>query len=93
MSERPPSQYVDRFSVDSVVFDPASLRLLVDTLGSRQVMLGSDYPYPLGERPAGSVLDRSEFLTDEQRSDIGRGNAERFLARRTAALRERMPQP
>ena len=55
-SEHPPSHYVDRFYVDSVVFDQAALRLLVDTLGADQVMVGSDYPYPFGERPAGGVV-------------------------------------
>lgn len=80
VSERPPSEYLDRFSVDSVVFDPAALRLLVDTLGVGQVMLGSDYPYPLGERPVGAVIDRAEFLTDAQRAAIRHENARRFLA-------------
>lgn len=80
-SERPPSQYVDRFSVDSVVFDEASLRLLVDTMGADQVMVGSDYPYPFGERPVGNVVRTSEFLGDEQRRAILSGNARRFLGR------------
>jgi aminocarboxymuconate-semialdehyde decarboxylase len=70
---------VGRFSVDSVAFSPESLRLLVDTLGVGSVMVGSDYPYPLGERPVGAVVDRSHFLDDEQRALIRRGNAERFL--------------
>ncbi|KQY63721.1 aminocarboxymuconate-semialdehyde decarboxylase [Nocardioides sp. Root140] len=78
-SELPPSSYVDRFSVDSVVFEPAALRLLVDTLGASQVMLGSDYPYPLGERPVGEVVHRADFLTDPDRAAILHGNAERFL--------------
>ncbi|HEY1105384.1 MAG TPA: amidohydrolase family protein [Agromyces sp.] len=81
ISERPPSAYLDRFSVDSVVFDPAALRLLVDTLGASQVMVGSDYPYPLGERPVGSVVDRADFLTADQAEAIRRGNALRFLGR------------
>ncbi|MEU3983499.1 amidohydrolase family protein [Streptomyces sp. NPDC026672] len=80
-SQYPPSHYLGRFSVDSVVFDERALRLLVDTLGADHVMVGSDYPYPLGERPAGAVVANSGFLTDEQRSLILRGNAERFLAR------------
>lgn len=79
-SERPPSSYLDRFSVDSVVFDEAPLRLLVDTLGAEHVMVGSDYPYPLGERPAGSVVDRAGFLTEGQKAAIRHGNARRFLA-------------
>jgi aminocarboxymuconate-semialdehyde decarboxylase len=80
-SAKPPSAYVDRFSVDSVVFDPIALRALVDTLGAEQVMVGSDYPYPLGERPVGNVVHAATFLEDAQREAILRGNAETYLAR------------
>ncbi|GAA2037625.1 amidohydrolase family protein [Agromyces tropicus] len=80
VSERPPSAYLDRFSVDSVVFDPTALHLLVDTLGASQVMLGSDYPYPLGERPVGDAVHRSTRLDDAERAAILHGNARRWLA-------------
>ena len=80
VSARPPSTYVGRFSVDSVVFEPAALRTLVDTLGARNVMVGSDYPYPLGDRPVGEVVRRSTFLTADERAAIMTGNAQRFLA-------------
>jgi aminocarboxymuconate-semialdehyde decarboxylase len=80
-STHPPSHYVERFSVDSVVFDPAALRLLVETLGEDRVMVGSDYPYPLGERPAGAVVDRADFLSADQRTKLLGTNALRFLAR------------
>lgn len=78
-SEHPPSHYLDRFYVDSVVFDPSSLRLLVDVMGEDRVMLGSDYPYPLGERPAGQVVRKADFLTPAQREKLMSGNASRFL--------------
>lgn len=80
VSERPPADYLNRFSVDSVVFEPAALRLLVDTLGADHVMLGSDYPYPLGERPVGNVVRSSDFLSDAERDAILGNNATRFLA-------------
>lgn len=93
VSERPPSQYLDRFSVDSVVFEPTALRALVDTLGVSQVMVGSDYPYPLGERPVGAVIDRSDFLDDVQKRAIRRDNALRFLGMNTETpLFERIAQ-
>ncbi len=79
-STRPPSEYTDRFLVDSVVFHPAALRLLVDVLGDDQIVVGSDYPYPLGERPAGQVVRQAEFLTDDQRTKLLTTNALRFLA-------------
>ncbi|HEX5740427.1 MAG TPA: amidohydrolase family protein, partial [Pilimelia sp.] len=81
-SRRPPSAYVDRFYVDSVVFSPPALRLLVETVGADRVLLGSDYPYPLGERPVGAVLDAADFLDDAQKAGIRGGNARRWLGAR-----------
>lgn len=78
-SEHPPSHYVDRFSVDTVVFDHRTLRYLIDVMGADQVMLGSDYPYPLGERPAGSIVRDNELLTDSERDALLGGNALTFL--------------
>lgn len=80
-SRMPPSAYRQRFSVDTAVFEPAALRTLVDTLGVSQVMTGSDYPYPLGERPVGDVVRRAEFLTTDEREAVLSGNARRFLGR------------
>jgi aminocarboxymuconate-semialdehyde decarboxylase len=77
-SESPPSSYLNRFSVDSVVFTEAALRLLIDVMGAERVMMGSDYPYPLGERPAGDVIRRSSISIDE-RAVIQGENAQAFL--------------
>ncbi|GIM97068.1 amidohydrolase family protein [Paractinoplanes toevensis] len=84
-STRPPSEYVDRFYVDSVVFSEPALRLLVDTMGEDRVVVGSDYPYPLGERPAGNVVRTASFLTETQRTKLLTANAERFLSGAVAA--------
>ena len=80
-SEFPPSHYVSRFSVDSVVFDHRTLRFLADVMGVEGVMLGSDYPYPLGERPAGRVVRDNPLLSPEERRAILSTNALRFLGR------------
>jgi aminocarboxymuconate-semialdehyde decarboxylase len=77
-SESPPSSYLNRFSVDSVVFTEAALRLLIDVMGGERVMMGSDYPYPLGERPAGDVIRRSSISIDERAVILGE-NAQAFL--------------
>ncbi len=83
-STRPPSAYTDRFYVDSVVFGAPALRLLVDTMSEDRVVVGSDYPYPLGERPAGAVVRDAGFLTDAQRTKLLSTNALRFLGDRAA---------
>ena len=84
-SARPPREYVGRFSVDSAVFDPSALRLLIDLLGADAVMLGSDYPYPLGEADAGSLIRSSPLLTDAERDLLLAQNAATYLDVEVAA--------
>lgn len=74
----PPSSYVDRFYVDSAVFDPQALQLLVNVMGQSQVMLGSDYPFPLGEQKIGQLIRDSGFDEPVQSELLG-GNAGRFF--------------
>lgn len=80
-SEHPPSTYASRVYVDSVVFTPAALRLLLEVHGDDRVVLGSDYPYPLGERPAGQVIHSAD-LDDRLRRQLLSDNAAHFLGRR-----------
>ena len=72
--EHPPSHYLGRFYVDSVVFDERALRLLVDTVGPTGCMVGSDYPYPFGERPVGRRRAAQRVPGRRTRDDPG-GNA------------------
>jgi aminocarboxymuconate-semialdehyde decarboxylase len=79
-SELPPANYVGRFFVDTVVFDPRVLHMLLAVLGRDRVMLGSDYPYPLGERPVGAVVAAAD-LDEETRLAVVGGNAATWLGR------------
>ncbi|MGO8796975.1 MAG: tryptophan 2,3-dioxygenase family protein [Candidatus Sulfotelmatobacter sp.] len=76
--EHPPSYYLDRFSTDSAVFDRRTLQFLVGTMGADRVMLGSDYPFPLGEERVGSLIRESE-LPQAIKNKLLSGNAMRFL--------------
>ena len=78
-SLHPPSHYLDRFSVDSAVFDERALRLLVETMGATRVMLGSDYPFPLGEQRIGSLVRGCAQLSEVERELILGENAARFF--------------
>lgn len=49
-----PSAYANRFWYDSLVYSPKSLRGLIEEVGADRVMVGTDYPFPIGERPAGA---------------------------------------
>lgn len=61
-----PSSYTRRFFVDSAVFDPRALRLLIDVMGEDRVLLGSDYPYPLGEQAVGHLVTHADLPTATQ---------------------------
>jgi aminocarboxymuconate-semialdehyde decarboxylase len=77
--ELPPRSYVNRFSVDSAVFDQRALQLLVETMGPERVMLGSDYPFPLGEHEIGNLI-RSSYFGSSTKAKLLGGNAVEFLA-------------
>jgi aminocarboxymuconate-semialdehyde decarboxylase len=75
-----PSHYARRFHVDSAVFDAPALRLLLEVMGADRVMLGSDYPFPLGEQRIGRLIGDAESLSTVDRQRLLRGNAEAFFA-------------
>ena len=76
--ELPPSQYVNRFYVDSAVFDARALQFLVSAMGTDRVMLGSDYPFPLGEHRVGNLIRSSALNALAKARLLGR-NAVEFL--------------
>jgi len=76
--QHPPSHYLNRFCTDSAVFDQRTLQFLVATMGTDRVMLGSDYPFPLGEERVGSLIRQSN-LPQHAKAKLLSGNAARFL--------------
>jgi len=75
-----PSSYATRFHVDSAVFSDDALRLLVAVMGDDHILMGSDYPFPLGEIEPGRGISESAHLSDESKSLMLGGNANRFFA-------------
>jgi aminocarboxymuconate-semialdehyde decarboxylase len=73
---RPLREAARGFWVDSLGHEPALLDLAVETLGADRVVIGSDWPFPMGlDDPVASVAHRgSEFVTA-----AGRDNARAFV--------------
>lgn len=70
----------DNLWIDSLVHDPDLLEFLCKKIGSNRIVMGSDYPFPLGEVPmAGKMLcsndDLGSFLNWEERAHMLAGNA------------------
>ncbi len=78
---QPPSHYLKRMYVDSLVHDAAVLRYLLDCFGAERVALGSDYPFPLGEARPGSLIE-SMGLSPVVRERLMSGTARAFLGAR-----------
>ena len=51
-----PRKYLKQLYFDSWVADPRALQYLLDTVGTDRVMLGTDYPFPLGEQEPGAGI-------------------------------------
>jgi aminocarboxymuconate-semialdehyde decarboxylase len=56
-----PRKYLGRMYFDSLVHEAAKLDYLVKLVGADQVMLGSDYPFPLGEAKPGKLIESMEY--------------------------------
>ena len=76
-----PRAQLRRFYFDTLVHDEAALRFLVDAVGADRLALGSDYPFPLGERVAGTLIKAMPGLDAATRARMLAGTAEEFLAR------------
>jgi aminocarboxymuconate-semialdehyde decarboxylase len=51
-----PSSYAGRFYYDSLLFDADAVAGLVGRVGADRVVIGTDYPFAIAERPAGAAL-------------------------------------
>jgi aminocarboxymuconate-semialdehyde decarboxylase len=74
-----PRDYVKRMYVDSLVHDATILSQIVNLFGPERVMLGSDYPFPLGEDHPGQQIETSTDLDRSVKQKLLGENALEFL--------------
>jgi aminocarboxymuconate-semialdehyde decarboxylase len=75
----PPSHYMQRLWVDTLVYRPENVAHIVRAMGAGQVVLGTDYPFDMGEERPLDVLKAVSELSDTERERIKRGNALQLL--------------
>jgi aminocarboxymuconate-semialdehyde decarboxylase len=80
---RPPSDYMRAFYFDTMVFEPDQLGYLIGKYGADHVLLGTDYPYDMGETDPLGLVGRVEGLSEADRTLITGGNAARILGLET----------
>ena len=60
-----PEEGFARLYFDSLVFQPDVLRYLADKVGVERIMLGSDYPFPIGDPAPRAVIETAGFASEE----------------------------
>ena len=76
--KKKPSEYLKGLYFDSLVFTPEGLRHLAAEVGTSQIMLGSDVPFPWQGHPVDHVLATTTLSDDEKVAILG-GNAAKLF--------------
>jgi aminocarboxymuconate-semialdehyde decarboxylase len=74
-----PDESIRRFHFDTLTHDDALLRALVDFVGPGRVLLGSDYPFDMGDARQVDTVRALGLAPDVEEAILGR-NAEQLLA-------------
>ena len=78
LTSKRPSDYLSSIWYDTCVFRPDHVKTLVDLAGADRVMLGSDFPFDMGDPdPLGTV--EKAGLTPEALKQVCGQTAERFF--------------
>jgi aminocarboxymuconate-semialdehyde decarboxylase len=75
-----PTELLQKVHFDTVLHDPKVLAMLIQWAGAERVVVGSDYPFPMGDLTPVDTLDAVEGLSDDDRELILGGNVERLLS-------------
>jgi aminocarboxymuconate-semialdehyde decarboxylase len=79
---RPPREYLRQIWIDNLVFNPENLAHLVSVMGASRIVLGTDYPFDMGQENPVDLVEAVAGLTDEQAAQIKGGNAVELLGLR-----------
>lgn len=99
-TKRPPRHWLrsadatpSRFFVDALVHDPLALGTLITLIGEDRIMLGSDYPFPLGEDRPGELIRSLPGLSPPALDRLLGGSALEFLGAAGHRLRHAATRP
>ena len=73
-----PVQEFHKLYFDSIVFQPDILQFLSKKVGIEKIMLGSDYPFPIGDQEPRSVIEKAGFSESDQELMLT-GNARKLF--------------
>jgi aminocarboxymuconate-semialdehyde decarboxylase len=74
-----PTHYLKRLYFDTMVFTHHQLEYLVEQWGADHILMGTDYPYDMGEIDPIGFVEGARRLSDGDRKAVLGGNAARLL--------------
>jgi aminocarboxymuconate-semialdehyde decarboxylase len=74
-----PGEYLRRLFFDTMVFEPDQLAFLINRYGADHIVIGTDYPYDMGEEDPLALLARVGGLGAAEIESIRGGNAAELL--------------
>ncbi len=76
---KPPSFYLKKFYLDTIVFTPPQLEALVGLFGAKKILLGTDYPYDMADYDPIEHIMTAKLAADDRAAICG-GNARDLFA-------------
>jgi aminocarboxymuconate-semialdehyde decarboxylase len=77
--KKAPTSYLKKFYFDTITFDKQMLRHSIDKWGADHVVLGTDYPYDMGEDNPVRLIESVPRLTRADKDKIMGGTAVKLL--------------
>lgn len=91
--KKKPSSYLKKFYYDTITFDAGLLENLIARVGAKQVMLGSDYPFDMGDDDPCALVEGLRGVTEADKARILGGTAARLLQIRASPAPRRRHKP
>ncbi|MDH3399294.1 MAG: amidohydrolase family protein [Acidimicrobiia bacterium] len=76
---RPPSEWLRNLYYDTITHSPEVLAFLVEFAGVEHVLLGTDYPFEMGDDDPVATVQAVPGLTEDDRNLILSGNVRRLI--------------
>lgn len=76
---QPPTSYLKKMWLDTVVFTPHQLKYLIEQYGTGKIVMGTDYPYDMGDYNPVELVDSVDTLDAAGKAAIWGGNAKSLL--------------
>ena len=74
-----PGEYMQQLFFDTVVFEPDQLSHLINRYGSDHILLGTDFPYDMGETDPLGLVGKVDGLSEDDVASVCGLNAARLL--------------